>query len=51
MVGPTPKMLAPLLGEGTPALHTGYPPGVLSFLQEVPEGEDPLRGTRLEQLM
>ena len=42
-------MLAPLLG-GKPALNTNYPPAVLTYLQSVPAGEDPQRGTRLEQM-
>ena len=46
----TPDMLAPLLG-GTSVLKTYYPPAVLQYLQSVPPGEDPGRGTRLEQLM
>lgn len=46
----SPNMLAPLLGE-TSALHTSYPPVVLKYLQSVPAGADPSRGTRLEQLM
>jgi hypothetical protein len=45
-----PNMLAPLLG-GTSVLHTSYPPVVLEYLQSVPAGEDPSRGTRLQQLM
>jgi hypothetical protein len=46
----TPNMLAPLLG-GTPVLNTYYPPEVLQFLNSVPAGEDPSRGTRMEQLL
>ena len=45
----TPNMLAPLLG-GHAVLRTYYPPFVLEYLQSVPPGEDPSRGTRLEQL-
>jgi len=45
----TPNMLAPLLG-GIPVLNTYYPPTVLRYLQTVPAGEDPARGTRLDQL-
>ena len=48
-VGESPNMLAPLLGV-KPALNTNYPPPVLTYLQSVPAGEDPQRGTRLEQL-
>ena len=48
-VGESPNMLAPLLG-GKPALNTNYPPPVLTYLQSVPAGEDPQRGTRLEQM-
>ena len=48
-IGESPNMLAPLLG-GTPALNTNYPPPVLTYLQSVPAGEDPQRGTRLEQM-
>ena len=48
-VGESPNMLAPLLG-GKPALNTNYPAPVLLYLQSVPAGEDPQRGTRLEQL-
>jgi hypothetical protein len=46
----SPNMLAPLLG-GTPVLNTNYPPIVLNYLKTVPAGEDPSRGTRLEQLI
>lgn len=46
----TPNMLAPLLGE-TGVLHASYPPIVLAYLHSVPAGEDPGRGTRLQQLM
>lgn len=46
----TPNMLAPLFG-GHAVLRTYYPPFVLEYLQSVPPGEDPGRGTRLEQLM
>jgi hypothetical protein len=46
----TPNMLAPLLG-GETVLRTHYPPVVLDYLNSVPPGEDPSRGTRLEQLM
>ena len=46
----TPNMLAPLFG-GRAVLRTYYPPFVLEYLQSVPPGEDPSRGTRLEQLM
>jgi hypothetical protein len=45
-----PNMLAPLFGE-TPVLNAYYPPGVLEYLHSVPAGEDPSRGTRLEQLL
>lgn len=45
----TPNMLAPLFG-GHAVLRTYYPPFVLEYLQSVPQGEDPGRGTRLEQL-
>ena len=48
-VGESPNMLAPLLG-GKPALNTNYPPPVLTYLQSVPAGEAPQRGTRLEQM-
>ena len=48
-VGESPNMLAPLLG-GKPALNTNYPAPVLTYLQSVPAGEDPQRGTRLEQM-
>ena len=43
-------MLAPLLG-GPSILNTYYPPEVLEYLESVPVGEDPSRGTRLEQLL
>ena len=46
----TPNMLAPLFG-GHAVLRTYYPSFVLEYLQSVPPGEDPGRGTRLEQLM
>lgn len=46
----TPNMLAPLFG-GHAVLGTYYPIFVLEYLQSVPPGEDPRRGTRLEQLM
>lgn len=46
----TPNMLAPLF-DGHAVLRTYYPPFVLEYLQSVPPGEDPGRGTRLEQLM
>ena len=46
----TPNMLAPLLG-GTAVLRTYYPPVVMRYLQSVPPGEDPGRGTRMEQLI
>jgi hypothetical protein len=46
----TPNMLAPLLG-GESVLRTYYPPVVLDYLKSAPPGEDPTRGTRLEQLM
>ena len=49
-VGQTPNMLAPLLG-GTPVLNTFYAPSVLAYLRSVPPGEDPSRGTRLDQLI
>lgn len=45
-----PNMLAPLLG-GTAVLKTYYPPVVLQYLESVPPGEAPSRGTRLEQLI
>jgi hypothetical protein len=45
-----PNMLAPLLG-GENVLRTYYPPVVLDYLKSDPPGEDPSRGTRLEQLM
>lgn len=48
-VGESPNMLAPLLG-GNLALNTNYPPPVLAYLQTIPAGEDPRRGTRLEQM-
>lgn len=50
-VGVVPNMLVPLLGEEVPVWHAEYPPEVLAFLHEVPAGEDPGKGTRLEQLM
>lgn len=50
MVEGTPNMLAPLLG-GAPAENTYYPATVLRYLQSSPTGEDPSRGTRLEQLV
>ena len=48
-VGELPNMLAPLF-EGSPNLHTYYPPAVLEYLKTVPGDEDHSRGTRLEQL-
>ncbi len=48
-VGETPNMLAPLLG-GKAVLNTSYAPEVLTYLQTTPSGEDPGRGTRLDQL-
>ena len=46
----TPNMLAPLF-DGHAVLRSHYPPFVLEYLQSIPPGEDPARGTRLEQLM
>ncbi|HEY2469997.1 MAG TPA: hypothetical protein VGI45_19425 [Terracidiphilus sp.] len=46
----TRNMLAPLLG-GARVENTYYPATVLRYLQSSPTGEDPSRGTRLEQLM
>ena len=51
VVGETPNMLASLLGESTPVARAVFPPEVLAFLHEVAAGEDPGKGTRLEQLM
>ena len=48
-VGDIPNMLAPLLG-GKAALNTNYPSPVLTYLESVPAGEDPQRGTRLDQM-
>ncbi len=48
-VGSIPNMLAPLFDE-RPALQTHYPVAVMRFLESVPAGEDPSRGTRLEQM-
>ena len=48
-VGETPNMLAPLF-DVSPVLSTFYPPTVLQYLRTVPGNENPLRGTRLEQL-
>lgn len=48
-VGDMPNMLAPLFDK-VAVLQTYYPPSVLRYLQSVPPGQDPDRGTRLEQL-
>jgi hypothetical protein len=48
-VGGVPNMLAPLFDEKT-VLNTYYPPEVMRFLESVPAGQDPGRGTRLEQM-
>ncbi len=48
-VGTVPNMLAPLFSK-PPVLRTYYPPVVLLYLNTVPAGEPPTRGTRLEQL-
>jgi hypothetical protein len=48
-VGGVPNMLAPLFDEKS-VLNTYYPPEVMRFLESVPAGQDPGRGTRLEQM-
>lgn len=45
----SPNMLAVLFGR-RPVLHSQYPPVVLAFLNTIPAGEPPSRGTRLQQL-
>ena len=48
-VAHAPNMLAELLGRD-PELHSKYPARVLAYLNEIPSGEEPNRGTRLQQL-
>lgn len=48
-VGAIPNMLAPLFDRPAQQL-TYYPPSVLRFLESVPPGDNPERGTRLEQM-
>lgn len=48
-IGAVPNMLAPLF-DARPVLNTYYPPEVLRYLKSVPPSEDPMQGTRLDQL-
>jgi hypothetical protein len=49
-IGSAPNMLAVPLGR-PPALSSDYPEDVLAYLNSVPPGEAPERGTRLQQLL
>ena len=49
-MGSAPNMLAVPLGR-RPVLSSSYPQGVLIYLNSVPPGEAPERGTRLQQLL
>lgn len=49
VTGPIPNMLAPLF-EREAQQHTFYPPSVMRFLESIPPGDDPVRGTRLDQM-
>lgn len=49
-LGSAPNMLAVLFGR-KPVLSSDYPDDVLAYLNSVPPGEAPDRGTRLQQLM
>jgi hypothetical protein len=49
-IGPAPNMLAIPFGR-KPVLFSDYPEDVLAYLNSVPPGESPDRGTRLEQLI
>jgi hypothetical protein len=49
-VGSTPNMLAVPLARN-PVLYSNYPDPVLAYLNSVPPGETPDRGTRLQQLL
>lgn len=42
-------MLAPLFNRPV-VLNTFYPPAVMRYLNEVPAGQEPTAGTRVEQL-
>lgn len=48
-IGSAPNMLAVVFGR-QPVLSSDYPEDVLAYLNSVPPGEAPERGTRLEQL-
>jgi len=49
-VGSAPNMLAVPFGRH-PVLYSDYPDDVLAYLNSLPPGETPDRGTRLEQLI
>lgn len=49
-IGSAPNMLAIPFGR-KPVLFSDYPEDVLAYLNSVPPGESPDRGTRLEQLI
>lgn len=49
-IGSAPNMLAVPFGR-QPVLYSDYPQDVLAYLNSVPPGEPPGRGSRIEQLM